>query len=88
MKTALSIIRFMKLSIVKAPTSVLEKAFDLRRYAVTYAAPYMYILTEKWAGLSFKNGPPERAYKVNKIMRRCHCSDLVFNHLLSLFEPV
>ena len=40
MKTALSIIRFMKLSIVKAPTSVLEKAFDLRRYAVTYAAPY------------------------------------------------
>ena len=48
----------------------------------------MYILTEKWAGLSFKNGPPERAYKVNKIMRRCHCSDLVFNHLLSLFEPV
>lgn len=47
-----------------------------------------YILTEKWAGLSFKNGPPERAYKVNKIMRRCHCSDLVFNHLLSLFEPV
>ena len=26
MKTALSIIRFMKLSIVKAPTSVLEKA--------------------------------------------------------------
>ena len=26
--------------IVKAPTSVLEKAFDLRRYAVTYAAPY------------------------------------------------
>ena len=48
----------------------------------------MYILTEKWAGLSFKNGPPERAYKVNKIMRRGHCSDLVFNHLLSLFEPV
>lgn len=48
----------------------------------------LYILTEKWAGLSFKNGPPERAYKVNKIMRRCHCSDLVFNHLLSLFEPV
>lgn len=25
------------------------------------------ILIEKWAGLSFKNGPPERAYKVNKI---------------------
>ena len=49
---------------------------------------WVYILTEKWAGLSFKNGPPERAYKVNKIMRRCHCSDLVFNHLLSLFEPV
>ena len=35
-----TLIRFMKLSIVKAPTSVLEKAFDLRRYAVTYAAPY------------------------------------------------
>ena len=40
MKTALSIIRFMKLSIVKAPTSVLEKAFDLRGMRVTYAAPY------------------------------------------------
>lgn len=40
MKTALGITRFMKLSIVKASTSVLEKAFDLRRYAVTYAAPY------------------------------------------------
>ena len=54
----------------------------------TYDVTNVYILTEKWAGLSFKNGPPERAYKVNKIMRRCHCSDLVFNHLLSLFEPV
>ena len=35
MKTALGIIRFMKLSMVKTSTSVLEKAFDLRRYAVT-----------------------------------------------------
>src|SRR5574344_1030859 len=35
MKTAFSIIRFMKLSMVKTSTSVLEKAFDLRRYAVT-----------------------------------------------------
>ena len=35
MKTALSIIRFMKLSMVKTSTSVLEEAFDFRRYAVS-----------------------------------------------------
>ena len=37
---------------------------------------------------SFKNGPPERVCKVNKRCLNSHFSDLIFDHLLRLFETV
>jgi len=57
-------------------------------YRVNSVNATMLILIEKWAGRSLKNGPPVRVCKIKKRRLKSHCSDLIFDHLLRLFEPV